>query len=372
MGIGRGLLVVHQTRTRHTRLVQNRLDFLCSVLRKEIRERLFGNIARMASVRNNALPFGEEFAGVLQAKQRQASLQNARPQEQHIHFFAVVAYIRPVQRANKAMRTFLHIFLAVRPAFNGVLRLDAHHGFELRHVDRFAAAGFLALQQSSERHAERVECRGIITRERHGGNRRLALNAVHAHRAAKRLGNRIVARALHIAFDTRLPEARNMGDDQARVHFPQFLIAEPLACKAPSDRCLYEHVSGFDKLQECTAPLALQIIHSEASHIAAVLLRRSAMLREAPHVGIDGVFDPYDIGAMFGVKLRGKRSRNRQAHHHNAITAQEPESGYVVRFRHAMPPCAFCRPNEMRSKTRAMALECGNHFAAPQQQARMH
>ena len=361
MGIGRGLLIVHEARTRHARLVQNGLDFFRGVLRKEVRERLFGHIGRMASVGNNALPFREQLTAVLQAKQWQASFQNAWPQEQHVHFFTVVAYIGSVQSTNKAMRAFFHVFFAVRPTLNGILRLNAHHGFELRHVDGFATAGFLALQQSSERHAKRVECRGIIARERHGGNRRLALNAIHAHRAAKCLGNWIVARTLHVAFDARLPKAGNMRDNQARIHFPQFLVAEPFACEAPADRCLYEHVSGFDKLQESIAPLALQVIHGEASHITAVLLRRCAMLRKASHIGIDGVFDPYDVGAVLGIELSREGRSDRQAHHHNAVTAQKPESGYIVCFRHALPSCAFLYSNERRSKTRAMATHSNWH-----------
>ena len=152
-----------------------------------------------------------------------------------------------------------------------------------------------------------------------------------------------------------------MSDDQARVHFPQFLIAEPFACEAPADRRLYEHVGGFDKLQESIAPLALQVIHGEASHIAAILLRRGAMLRKAPHIRIDGVFDPYDVGAVFGIELSCERRRDRQAHHHNAVTAQKPESGYIVCFRHALPPCAFLYSNERRSKTRAMAAHFNWH-----------
>ena len=189
----------------------------------------------MASVRNNALPFGKKLAAILQAKQRQASLQNARAQEQHIYLFAVIAHIRSVQGANEAMRAFLHVFLAIRPAFDGILRLDAHHRFELRHVDRFATAGFLTLQQGGERHAERVKCGGIIAREWHGRNRRLALNAVHAHCATERLSDRVITRALHVALYARLSKTRNMGNDQARIHRPQRLVAKALARKAPSD-----------------------------------------------------------------------------------------------------------------------------------------
>ena len=288
---------------RHAGFQHEPLGLLGGVRSEERLHRLLQHVARLASERDDRRALGEQLAAVLEAEQRQRRAHHAGTQDERVDGHAVLADVRAVAGARRAVRTLAHRQRARVQVVQRVEALAAQHGLVLSHVHAVALARALRVDVAGQRADAGHEARVVV---RHLGKRehRQAVGIpVHLHEAPVGLADPVERGARHVRRVARLAEARDVRDGQLRVDLPQRLVGHAPLRHLAAAEAVHEDVRLFQQLEEPGAARAVLHVHAQRARVAALHLRAPALqrlVRGARGVAAARAFHADDLGAQVG------------------------------------------------------------------------